>query len=91
MLEACEVIDPARVMHTSCCDCLHTAGAPFFTEVPSVVIGEAQDVEAGIAVVVRVSGRRAKQVARVRVAALLAGLATVDKHAFEVAERDVGS
>ena len=91
MIEACEVIDPARMLHTSWRDCLHTAGASFLTNIPGLVICQSQHVEACIAVLFRVSVWLTEQVAGVRIAAFLAWFAAVDQHAFEISESDIGS
>ena len=69
---------------------LHRRRAAFLAEVTGVIVGEAEHVEAGGAIVFCVARRRTEQVAGARIAAFLAGLTTVCQHAFEIAERNVG-
>ena len=56
-----------------------------------MVVGQADDVETGVAVVCRVARRRTKQVTRIEVLALLRRFAAVHEHSLEVAEGDIGA
>ena len=68
------------------------AGRPsLFPEIPRMIVGEAKCIESRIAVALRVARRRAEQVAGIRIAAFLCGLAAINQYAFEIAERYVGS
>ncbi len=69
---------------------LHRRAATRFAEVTCMVVGQAQNVEACVSIVRRVTRRRTEQVASSRVLAFLAGLAAVDEDALEVAERNIG-
>jgi len=67
------------------------AGVPtFFTEVPGVVVGQAQHIEAGITKVFCIPGGAAKQVTQGRVLADLGRFAAVHQHALEIAKGDLG-
>ena len=90
VLEACKLTFTARVVDADGIQRGHGAVAPVLAEVECMIIGDAQHVEAGVPVECGVSRRRAEQVARPRVTALLYRLASIREYAFQVADGEVG-
>ena len=69
---------------------VHAARATFFAKIPGVIIGETQDIEACVLIMLRVSRWRSKQITGLWVAAGFARLAAIHEYSLKIAKRDVG-
>ena len=69
----------------------HRCTATLLPEIERMIVGETHDIESGCAQKLRITSRRPKQIARIRILAFLNGLAAVLQDSFKIAERDVGS
>jgi len=89
-LDARKITLAARMENAGLVERGHRRRSPLLSEVARMIVGETQDVEAGIEIVCCISCWGAEQIARARVLTFFCRLAAVNENALEIAKGQVG-